>query len=182
MLMESARLIRENKGRDWDKYLTAEDKQIIFGTVMPNSWYEIGVYERAGAAIFKEVAQGKLEMARIWGRFVIEDLGKRFYHNLVKLGDPAGAVGRCQTFIAQWFQFDEPDFQAIAVERLPGNQSRITIRYDHPYESFEPYIYELMGLFERIVELNGGAEARAEVVEKNYSSSKPYAVIMLRWH
>jgi hypothetical protein len=181
MLMESVRLIRENKDHDWKKYLTEEDMKVVFGTVMPNSWYPIEIYEHAGIAIFKEIAQGNNEMAKIWGKFVIEDLGKRFYHNLIKLGDPMGAIGRCQTFIAQWFQFDDPDFHAIEVEKISNNQSKITIRYDHEYEAFEPYIHELAGIFERIVELNGGKEVKVKIVETKYHSNHPHAVLMANW-
>ena len=179
--MEFARLIRDNKDRDWKKYLDEEDSKIIFGAVMPNAWYPIEVYEHAGKAIFKEIAQGDLKNARMWGRFVIEDLGNRFYHNLVRLNDPEGGLERCRTFIQQWFQFDDPNFQAIEVKKIGLKQVKITVRYYHPYDYFEAYAHQSLGTFERIVELNGGKEVKAEITEQNFKSHNPTVTITVSW-
>jgi hypothetical protein len=181
LLMEYVRLIRDNKDKDWKKYLDEEDSKIIFGAVMPNAWYPLEVYEHAGKAIFKEIAQGDLKNAKIWGRFVIEDLGNRFYHNLVRFQDPEGALERCMTFILQWFQFDDPNFQAIQVEKVGPKQVKMTLRNDHPYDYFEAYAYQSLGTFERIVELNGGKEVKAEITTQNYKSNTPSVTIMVSW-
>jgi len=179
--MEFVRLIRDNKDRDWKKYLREEDMKVVFGTVMPNAWYPLETYEHAGLGIYTEIAQGKPENARLWGRFVIEDLGQRFYHNLVRYADPMGAIERCKTFLQHWFKFDDPNFQAIEVEKIHSNQAKVTIRYDHKLDFFEAYAYQSCGQFERIVELNGGKEAKVEIVEKDYNRSNPFVVIMISW-
>jgi hypothetical protein len=181
LLMEFVRLIRDNKDRDWNKYLTEDDKKLVFGSVLPNAWYPLEVYEHAGRAIFNEIAQGKPENAKLWGKFVIEDLGKRFYHNLVKFEDPMGAIERCKTFLQHWFRFDDPGFQPIEVEKISEHQAKVTISYDHAYEAFEGYAYQSCGQFERIVELNGGKEVTVQIVEKNYAGARPFVVIMISW-
>jgi hypothetical protein len=181
LLMEFVRLIRDNKDRDWKKYLSEEDMKVVFGTVMPNAWYPLEIYEHAGLAIYTEIAQSKPENAKVWGRYVIEDLGKRFYHNLIRNEDPMGAIERCMTFLQHWFKFDDPDFQAIRVEKVSPNRAKVTIRYDHPLEFFEAYAYQSCGQFERIVELNGGKDARVEIVQSDYKNASPFMVLMISW-
>lgn len=147
LLMEYARLIRDNKDHDWKKYLTDEDDKIIFGSVMPNAWYPLIAYEHAGEAIFKEIAKSDTKNARLWGRFVIEDLGNRFYHNLVRFHEPEGALERCKTFVQHWFRFDDQKFRAIDVEKIGPKQVKIKLQYDHAYEYFEAYVYQAAGTF-----------------------------------
>lgn len=181
LLIDFAKLIRENKNRDWKKYLNEDDLKLIFGTVLPNFWYPIGTYERAGFAIFKEIGQGQKQNAWVWGKFLIEDLGKKYYKNLVQYQDPIGSFQRCQTFLNQWFKFDDPKFQAIEVEQLAPNQVKITVRYDHPLDFFEASVYQVAGSMERIAELNGGKEVNTKVTEINAQDPIPSATIIVSW-
>jgi len=179
--MEYARLIRDNKDRDWKKYLNQEDLEIINGIVLPNCWYPLTAYEHAGHAIFSEIGQGKLENARVWGGFVIEDLCNRFYHHLVRFKDPAAAIERCRTFWSKWFQFDDPGFSAIEVEKVSPTEVKVKIRHDHPFDFFEAYSHQCAGTFARVAELNGGKEVSAEIVEHDWKKHQPYAVIKVNW-
>ena len=181
LLLEYARLIRDNKDRNWKKYLTEEDLKTINDRILPNSWYPLEIYERAGNAIFNEIGQGKFANAWIWGKFVIEDLGNRFYHNLVRFQDPAGAVGKCRTFLSQWFQFDTPDFQAIEVLNISSTKIKVTVRYEHQFPFFEAYVHQLGGTLERIVELNGGKETKVTIIEHDWKANNPYAVLQVTW-
>jgi len=181
LLIDLAKLIRDNKDRDWKKYLQEDDLKLVFGTVMPNFWYPIGIYERAAFAIFKEIGQGKLENAWLWGKFLIEDLGKKYYRNLVQYQDPIGSFQRCQTFLNQWFKFDDPKFQAIQVQPSGATEVKITVRYDHPLDFFEASVHQVAGSMERIAELNGGKEVKTKVTEINSKGMPPSAIIMVSW-
>jgi len=181
LLLEYARLIRANKDKDWKKYFTEEDSKVIFGTVLPNAWYPIEIVERAGEAVFKEIAQGKLENAWLWGKFVLEDIGNRFYRNLIRYQDPLGSLERIKTFIQQWYLFDDPKFPFIEVQQEAPNRVKMTIRYDRPFAAFEAYVHQLAGEFERIVELNGGKEIKVKITEHDYKADKPFAAVMVSW-
>jgi len=181
LLMNFAKLIRDNKDRAWSKYLTEDDMKVLFGTVMPNSWYPLDIYERAGFAIFNEIGQGKLQNAWTWGKFLIEDLGSRFYRNLVSYQEPIGSLERCRTFLNQWFQFDDPKFIPLEVEPQGKNQAKIIYRYERPLDFFEASVNQIAGSMERIVELNGGKEVKTSIVELAAKRNVPYAVLSISW-
>jgi len=180
LLLEVARMIRANKNCDWKKYLNDKDLAIINGRVLASSWYPVESYERASFAIFMELAKGSLEVARQWGRFVVQDIIKRFYPNLVQEKDMAIALEKFKLIRQQWFQFDDPNVQPIEVQSLGPDKARLIIRSDHP-APFEPYAHQAAGSFERLVELCGKTEVKAEVTEHDWKSNHPYAVIILSW-
>lgn len=180
-LMEYARLIRANKDRDWKKYFSEEEMKILFGTVLPNLWYPVEIFEHAGEAIFKEIAQGKPEMARLWGRFLFEDTSNRFYRNLLRQQDPVAALEKIKTFNMHWYRFDDHNFQPVEVVLEAPGRVKMTIRYDHYAAVFEPYAHQLCGEFEKMVEANGGKEVKVEIAEHDYKASRPFAVIMVSW-
>jgi hypothetical protein len=181
VLMNLAKLIRDNKDRSWSKYLSEDDLKVLQGTVMPNSWYPMEIYERAAFGIFNEIGQGKVENAWTWGKFLIEDLGKRFYRNLVTYQDPVGSLEKCHVFLKQWFQFDDPKFIPIEVEPQGKNQAKIIFRYERPLDFFEASVHQIAGSMERIVELNGGKEVKTSIVEMFPKRTVPYAVLNISW-
>jgi len=180
LLLEVARMIRANKNRDWKKYLNEKDLSIINSRVLASSWYPAETYERASFAIFKEIAQGSLEVARQWGKFVVQDIINRFYPNLVQEKDIAAALEKFKLIRQQWFQFDNPDVRPIEVQKLGPEQARIIIKSDHP-APFEPYAHQAAGSFERLIELCGKSEVKAEIADHDWNSENPYAVILLSW-
>ena len=58
MLIDQVRMIRGNKDKDWNKYLTPEDLNIIKGRVLPAAWYPLETYKRCGRAVFQLLAGG----------------------------------------------------------------------------------------------------------------------------
>ncbi len=181
LLLEVARLIRANKDRDWTKYLTERDLEIVHSQILPSSWYPLDTYERAELAIFKEIGREKLENARTWGRFAMDDMIKTVYQNLVEEQEPMQTLQRFALFRRQLFKFPDPAFQTIEFKDLGPNHSQVIIRLGHPLKEFEVYSYQSMGMFERLVELAGGKEVRVVTVDHNWDLPIPYAVLDLSW-
>jgi len=181
LLLEYVRLIKNNKDKNWQKYLTEEDIQIVFGSVMASAWYPIEIFERVGNAVFNEIAEGKLELSKLWGKFAVEDIVKRYYRSLVQPNDPMGSFERFRNFTKQWYQFDDPKFQPLEIVREAPNCAKITLRDDHPYDFFDAYAHQITGEFERIVELDGGKEVVAKITECDYKARQPWATIMVSW-
>jgi len=181
LLIDYVRLIKTNKDKNWKQYFTEEDSKVVFGSVLSTFWYPIEIFEHLGKAVFKEIAQGKLELARLWGRFVIEDQGNRYYPSLIRFNDPLGSLERIRDFIQQWFQFDDPGFQAVEIVHEAKNRLKMIIRDDHPYDFFEAFVHQLAGEFERMVELNGGKEVEVKITEHDYTATQPSATIMVSW-
>ena len=180
LLLDVARMIRASKDKDWKKYLNDKDLEIINSRVLASSWYPSETYERASYAIFQEIAGGNLNTAKAWGRFVMEDIVKRFYSSLVQEKDMVIALERFKVARLQWFQFDDPQFKAMEIEALGTNQAKIIIRSDHPVP-FEAYSYQSMGSFERLIELCGRKNVKAEIKEHDWKADQPYSVLVLSW-
>jgi len=181
LLLEIARLIRANPDRNWDKYLTEQDKEIIFSKVLPSSWYPLETYERANYAIFIEIGQGKLENAFTWGRFVGEDIIKKFYSRLAEEQDPFSALKRFAVFHTLWFKFDEQDFKLIDLRQTAPKEVEAKIATPAYTPYFEAYTYQLMGTFERLLELNGAQNIKIEITDHNWEGENPFSVIRVRW-
>ena len=181
IFLNYVRIIRANKERDWGKYLTDADLKLVFSEIMAHRWHPLDAYERIGYAIFQELAQGKMEIAWQWGRFAGEDIGKRYYHYLTRADDPLKCIEWTKLFVQQGYQFDQPDFQALKFETLGPNQVKILIQYDHPSKAFAPYVYQVAGTYERLVEINGGKEVKVDIVKKNIEGSNPCAEILVSW-
>ena len=181
LLEDVVRLIRANKDKDWRKYLTEKDLDIIHGQILPSSWYPLDVYERAEFAVFMEIGKGKLEMAHQWGRFLMEDLVKRVYQNLIEEGDPMIALERFSLFRKQLFRFNDPNFRVIEFQQTGEKKARITIRIHHPVETFEAYTHQSIGSFERLVELAGGKNVAVNIVEYEWKGKIPYSVLDISW-
>jgi len=180
LLLEVARMIRANKDRNWDKYLNAKELEAISGRVLASSWYPADLYERASFAIFQEIAGGNLDVARLWGRFVLEDIINRFYPALIQEKDIIIALDRFKVTRQQWFQFDDWQIRALEIERWGQNQARITIRSDHACP-FEPYSYQAAGSFERLIELCGKTGVHAQITEHDWESDHPFCIMIVSW-
>ena len=181
LLAGVVRLIRANKDKDWRKYFTEKDMEIIESQILPSSWYPLDTYERAEIAVFKEIAQGKLDVARAWGRFLIEDIIKNVYQTLVDEKDPKISLERFVMFRKQLFRFNDPNFQAIEFKSKAPGQVHVTLRAHHPLPEFEAYCHQAMGSFERLVEMAGAREAKAIIMEYDWKSQIPWATIEISW-
>jgi hypothetical protein len=181
MLLNVARLIRANKEKDWAKYLNEKDLALIHSQILPSTWYPMDTYERAEIAVFHEIAQGKLEVARVWGRFLLEDMVKRVYQNLVEEQDPMSALQKFAVFRKQLLRFENPDFQALECKKLGPKEALMTVRLDRPVAEFEAHCNQTVGTFERLVELAGGKEVKAEILEHDYKGPKPFVNIKISW-
>jgi hypothetical protein len=180
LVLEVARMIRANKEREWNKYLGDQDLELINSRVLASSWYPADVYERASYAIFMEIAKGSLEVARAWGKFVVQDIINRYYPNLVQERDVGLALEKFRVIRSQWFQFDDPKVTPIEIMKLGPDKAKIVIRSDHPVP-FEPYAHQAAGSFERVVELCGKTDVKATITEHDWKADQPWAIIILAW-
>lgn len=182
LVIDIVKLIRTNPDKNWDKYLKEEDKKIIWGErILPSSWYPLDFYERAGYAIFKEIGKGDLNNARIWGRFIIEDITKNIYRGLMEDMDPFSGIKKFAIMRKQLFKFDTPEFEAIKIEIIGKNKLKVSLRSEYSTHYFEAYTYQAIGSLERIAEMNGGKNIKIEIIEHNWSGLTPYSILEISW-
>lgn len=163
LLQDYVRMIKANKDRAWDKYLTKEDMEILEGRIMPSVWYPYDTFRRAGLAAFHELAGGKIELVRAWGRISMEQLVKGIYSAIVQFGDPAKAIERFLSMRRQFFSFD-----IMSLQKLGDKKIKITLQALPDREGIEPYSAQLAGGFERLIELTGGKNPKAAFPKRQW--------------
>jgi hypothetical protein len=161
LLLDYIRMIKANKDKKWDKYLTPEDMEIIQGRVMPSVWYPYETFRRCGLATFHELAGGKLEAVRAWGKIWAEQLVKEVYTFVIADKDPMKAIERFLNMRKQFFSFE-----ALSHEKVADKHIKARLHSVPDKEGVEAFSAQLIGGLERLVELTGGKNPRITTTKK----------------
>jgi len=175
ILIDMVRMIRGNRDKDWDKYLTPEDWEIINGRVLPSSWYPFESYQRCGLAVFQNIAEGDLDLARLRGKIRGKELFEDVYRNVLESGDPQTALG---TFVKMYKNLF--NFSTITYEKAGDKHALLKHDYDPDDPGNVPYCYILMGHLEQLVEMTGGKNVKIELSTKQWEGD-PVTTFDIRW-
>src|SRR5262249_29435032 len=159
---------------DWSADLAPEDLAYLSKRIQSGEWYPMATFERMGNAILRLVAHGSLDLVRMWGRFQVDQL-RILYPNLVADGDPVETLTRCRVLRATFF-----DFEALEVPMLVDREAQIIIRYRMGNMAEEAASFQTMGFFERLLELSGAANIRAEFVQCSWAGD-PRTLLDMKW-
>lgn len=163
LLVDYVRMIRANKDREWDKYLTEEDWKIINSRILPSAWYPLETFQRAGMATFHELAGGNLSAVRAWGKISMEQLLKNIYKSVIADNNPMKALERYILLRRQFFNFSEQEF-----EKVGEKHARVFLDYGPDREGGEPYAAQFEGGLEKIVEMTHGSTPKIESSRKEH--------------
>ena len=167
-------MIRSQKDVDWKAHLLPRDMDYLKQRIEPAEWYPMETFERFGIAILKEVADGKVESVRMWGRFSVDDLARQ-HEGLVVEGDPVESLMRFKVLRGSFF-----DFEAIEIPMLLDNEAHVVISYGMSNLAEEAASNQTMGFFERLVEIAGGSDVHAEFISRSWAGD-PQTVVRLSW-
>jgi hypothetical protein len=181
ILINVARLIRSLKDVDWKKHLNDKDLEIIHNRLLPSSWYPLDTYVRAEVAIYKEVGKSNPDAARMWGRYIMDQLVSTVYHNISLEKDPMVALEKFEMYTGMHYRFDSPGFKALKAERKGQNRALVTVRSDMSVKEFEAHCHQSEGTLARLVEIAGGKDVTVSIGEHDWKADKPYAVLELSW-
>jgi len=166
ILLDYIRMVKGNKDKDWDKYLTPEDWEIVNGRVLPSVWYSFETFQRCGLAAFHLLADGNIDIVRAWGRISMEQFTKGVYKSVIADPDPMKALDRFVRLRIQFF-----DFAELELEKVGEKHAKIRVAAVRDEEGNEPYCAQLMGGFERLVELAGGANPKITIESKQWEGA-----------
>ena len=161
IIMDYVRIIRANKDRDWDRYLEAEDWDIINGNVLPSARYPYECGRRIGFAVFKEIANSNLDTVRMFGRFSAKNL-LEVYKNVVVAGDPAASIEKlCQLNRT----FSDEESELALIDRGAGSAK---LKFTFPSVESEDlfmdaYCHKLIGTLEELTEQAGGKDVSVKL-------------------
>ncbi len=160
MMVDYIRMIRANKDKDWDKWLSEKDWEIINQKILVSSWYPYETFRNIGFATFKVLANSDFETAKNFGRLAMKNLMK-VYHNIVVPGEPVSSVRK---------------YSAInKVVVRGGYSSEITEHGDNWFkykwnfgdeneeeERRTAFLYQMLGMIEELIEKVGGKNVKIE--------------------
>lgn len=174
LFLDYVRMIRKRKEVDWDRYLTAEDRDVLARMILPSQWYPLETYQRCGVAVLHEIAAGDVQVVRSWGRQSMDELIK-IYKNLIKSDDALDSLKKFQVLRSRFF-----DFEAVQVK--PGEGKKVEIKVDTSFGGVadEAYAYQMLGSFERFLELSGAKNIQHRFLQKAWEGAAD-SVIELGW-
>jgi hypothetical protein len=175
LLLDYIRMIKANKDKPWHKYLTPEDMEIIEGRVLPSVWYPYETFRRCGLATFHELAGGKVEAVRAWGKISMEQLVKGLYSSVVTEKDPMKAIERFVSMRRQFFDFDARTHEKVGEKHIKVRLQTIPDR-----EGIEAYTAQLTGGFEKLIELTGGKNPKIVLTKKQWAGD-PVTELDISW-
>ena len=174
LFLDYVRMVKKRKDVNWGQYLTPEDNKILEQLILPSAWYPLETYQRLGAAVLHEIAKGKVELVRQWGRISMEELTK-VYANLVCAGNPLRSLEIFQLLRTRFF-----DSEVLEVTPVGDNGARIKVDATFAGEAEEAYAYQMLGSFERLLELSGAKNIKYRFSQASRKGD-PNTVIEIKW-
>lgn len=174
LFLDYVRMIKKRKETDWGKYLVPEDFEILDQTILPSQWYPLESYQRLGVATFHEIAGGDVEVVREWGRISLDEM-TNIYKNLINKTDPLRSLEKFKLLRSRFF-----DFEGLHIEPRPENRVHIKVDLAFSGVAEEAYGYQMLGSFERLLELSGAKNIQHKFHGKGWKGD-PQTIIDLIW-
>lgn len=175
LFVEYVRMIKKNKHIRWDEYLTPYELGFLDQIILPSQWYPYEIYRQYGAAIFREIAGGKPQLACSWGKETMDRLAELYKDNLIEEGDPVASLRRFKALTQNFFNFDSFDITIHG-----DNHVEIAINPAFGTEAVRGYSYQMLGSFQRLVELSGADRVQAEFFAKSWEGASK-TMMEIRW-
>jgi hypothetical protein len=175
LFADYVRMMRGKKDVDWSMFVRREDLFYLRSQIEPDEWYPLETFERFGNAILSEIAMGKLDAVRMWGRLSVDVLLSA-NPRLLAPGDPVDTMMRFRVQRATYF-----DFEALEVPTLAPGHAEVVVHYYMGARAEEAASYQTMGFFERLVELAGGTDIVARFKSCSWTRGAR-TVLELNWN
>jgi hypothetical protein len=169
ILVDFVKTIKADKTGAYERYLTAQDKNIINQRILPSAWYPYETFRNCFNAVFEVLAKKNLDMVRQWGRFYGEQIIESLYKGLLKQGHPLDYIRKYEVYIKNFFDFGK-------IEVIEEAQNQVLIKMSEFDPEFPPLYSIMLGWLERTLELCGAKNIKMEVVSKSWEGAKETAV------
>ncbi|MCX6745792.1 MAG: hypothetical protein NTX00_02110 [Candidatus Parcubacteria bacterium] len=178
LMADYARMIKANPELDWKKYLKPEDWKVIEGKILESVWYPFDTFSRCGVAIFKIIAQGNLELVKLWGKSRADYLFTQIYRSLGESPNPIIALKK---YIGLRKTFTNFDMFEMELEEISANHIKIkTKSVEQKNEGNEPFTWQIAGSIEKLIELTGGKKPKFKILAKEWKGD-PHTISEWTW-
>jgi hypothetical protein len=176
MFTDLIKLIKAVPGADWNRYLKAEDWEIINGLCLPTTWYPIESYMRMGYAAFQLISGGDVARVRVFGLAAMKELWEGPYKPFLDRHDPFEAVQKFLDLRRAVFNFSK-----MEMERKSGSSLRVRISELGNFDNGIELFLTLTGVhFLELVRLNGGESPTLETSREGRAHD-PVLIFDLKW-
>jgi hypothetical protein len=166
-MADYARMIKANPKLNWNKYLKPEDWEVIEGKILESVWYPFDTFSRCGVAIFKIIAQGKLELVKLWGKARADYLFTQIYRSL---GDSPNPIIALKKYIGLRKTLTNFDMFEMELEEISPNHIKIKSKsVEQKNEGNEPFTWQIAGAIEKLIELTGGKKPKFKILAKEWA-------------
>jgi len=168
VLVDLVKQVRAAKDRNWDKYLSPEDMELINGEIMTSSWYPDDFFYRLSLAVFKITGESNLDNSFAYGQLTAHNMAE-IYKNVFVQGDPATTIDRFVTRRKSFFSTDYQDSERNKVVKGPGRVSVYTIsdKKIRGTEVADVIMYSVMGVMYELTKIVGGQNVKSNLVKNN---------------
>jgi len=173
ILIDFIKTIKASKDPAYERYLTAEDRQLLSQRLLPSAWYPFETFRHAFQGIFEVLAKKNLDTVRSWGRLYGEAIVSGFYKGIIRDGHPMDSLQKYPTYLRNML-----DFGSMEVKETGPTEALVTIRDFDP--TLVPMFYMVFGWLERSLEMCGAKEIKSEVLAASWQGA-PETKVKMTW-
>jgi len=175
IMLDFVKVVHRARHLPWDRYLTAQDFELVESMILPSSWYPLETYQRIGLAVYELLGQGRPENARRWGQESMARLMEGVYQKALLKGDPLEAI---KSFIT--LRKTLIDFGEFALNPIGPGQVEFIMFEVNEIPGLEPFSHMFVGNMEKLAAANGGREVTVEFSDQR-RNDRPARVFQIRW-
>jgi hypothetical protein len=174
LFVDYVRMLRAHRNRSWNQHVLPEDEPFLEQTVDPAAWYPMATFERLGLAILDTIAEGDLDLVRLWGRASAAHVAGTV-EDVVVPEDPRESLMRFFVLRQSFF-----DFEALSMLELSDGSAALQIQYGMSPLAEQAAAVQTLGFFEGLVELADGVSIKASLTERSWHGDAR-TVLSLSW-
>jgi len=174
-LKDYVQIVKDSPDLDWDKYLTPSDWEIVGGTIIPLSWYPAETMGRIGRGIFEMRSKKDYSLVRLHGRSRVDNFFDEATRRILLKHSPVESC-RAYCIVARRY-IDEVEIELTGSGEKDCEVSWWPVDNVPSWDLFREI---QAGTLERVVELNGGKNAKAEF-RSGQKNGREACVVCLSW-
>lgn len=174
LFVDYVRMLRARSDVDWSKSLQPVDLGYLVQRIDSAAWYPMETFERMGLAILAEIAQGQLDVVRMFGRASVDWLSQT-YSTLIAPRDPRDTLMRFQVLRRSFF-----DYSALEIGSICDGEASILVSYGMGPRAEEAACWQTLGFLERLLEIAGANDVKAWFTSRAWTGDL-VTTIALQW-
>jgi len=174
-LKDYVELLKQTPELEWSRYLTAADWEIARSMIVPAQWYPAETMAHIGRGIFEMRTQSNYAAVRAHGRARATDSFDPATLKFLLKHDPAASL-QAYAMIARRY-IDEI---TVTLEKSGPGMAEVCFAPVDNVPAWDLFREIQAGTLEKLVELNGGKDPRAEFISE-LRSGREACLIRVRW-